>query len=137
MLKRKKILLITILISIFSGIGVYYFLYKIYPVIEMQRILNDKTIYNRVENNKEYLKRMYILNKYEIGIIELKDGGSVKYIFLSHHLNKLHESISFFKFKNEKYYMRGYFCCEVELEKQPINYSELKKFLRNNNGKSP
>ena len=67
----------------------------------------------------------------EHGIIALTNGEVVKFAFMSHHTSKDGNSHSYFKGKEYKRYVRGWFCCEVEFvsEKQPKDTAELDAIL--------
>jgi hypothetical protein len=75
----------------------------------------------------------------EHGIIALKNGEVVKFSFISHHTSKDGNSHSYFKGKDYKRYVRGWFCCEVEFgsEKQPKDIAELDAILSKYDGIRP
>jgi hypothetical protein len=76
---------------------------------------------------------------YEKGILLLQDGTIVKFSFISHHLSKDHNSHSFFSAPHFAKHITGWFCCEVDFDKeqQPKDIKELNSILSSYDGLSP
>ena len=76
---------------------------------------------------------------YEKGILCLQDGTIVKFSFISHHLSNDHKSHSYFSALNFSKHVTGWFCCEVNFDKQrqPKNLEELDLILSGYDGISP
>lgn len=73
----------------------------------------------------------------QFGLVELKNGQHVKFWFLSHHHSPL--GCTRFDFADgESVYMKGAFCCEVQIPDDAIiNESSLLKFIHTNDGIDP
>lgn len=76
---------------------------------------------------------------YEKGILRLQDGTIVKFSFISHHVSNDHESHSYFSAPHFSKHVTGWFCCEVDFDKQqqPKDLKELDSILSGHDGVSP
>jgi hypothetical protein len=93
----------------------------------------------KLENGfNSYVKRAFINDGTEVGVISLSNGSKVKYWFKSHHLTG-DIGGTMFEFNNSRrIFMAGYFCCELQLPDNQIkNESELKSFINKYDGESP
>ena len=100
-------------------------------------------IYNPTSLKLEKAYNPYVTNTFlddgtEVGIIQLKDASNVKYWFKSHHITNDFGG-TLFQFNNgNNIYMKGFFCCEVQLpNKQSLSKKELMKFIKYNNNIRP
>lgn len=74
----------------------------------------------------------------ECGLLHLGDGSEVKFWFLSHHIGR-GLGITRFDFADgTKAYLRGYFCCEVEVgDGAASNKTALLAFIAEKDGTPP
>lgn len=99
---------------------------------------NDPKKLNLENAYNTYVKRAYLEDRIEIGIIYLEDGSTSKYWFISHHISRDIGGTWFFMSDGRKEYMAGWFCCEVQLpEKQLESLSDLRKFIKKYHGEAP
>ena len=85
-----------------------------------------------------YIRRTFLKDRTETGIIDLKDGSSSKYWFRSHHLSHDIGGTWFRMSDGQEVYMAGYFCCEVQLpEEQLGSLAALRDFINEHDGVAP
>ncbi|MFC5270699.1 hypothetical protein [Adhaeribacter terreus] len=100
----------------------------------------EKELLGFIENNKfnyTNLERGYNENverkfkrSVEYGIIKFPNHDTVKYWFLSHHIANDGYGGTVFELPNkEKKFIKGYFCCEVQLPNNG-NYNDAVSFLK-------
>lgn len=86
----------------------------------------------------DYVKRMILKHGTEVGIIQLKDGSWSKYWFRSHHLTHDIGGTVFEMNTGKRFYMAGWFCCEVQLpEKQLDSLAAFTAFINEHHGQGP
>lgn len=86
----------------------------------------------------DYVRRAFLSDRTEVGIIQMKDGATSKYWFRSHHLVDDIGGTWFQMSDGTTTYMAGWFCCEVQLPEKPIeSLDELTAFIRKRHGTSP
>ena len=86
----------------------------------------------------DYVRRSFLEDGTEVGIIHLKDGSTSKYWFRSHHHVDDMGGTWFQMSDGTTTHMAGWFCCEVQLPvNQLASLDELKAFIRKNHGVSP
>jgi len=74
----------------------------------------------------------------ECGLLHLADGSEVKFWFLSHHVGPGLGLTRFDFADGTRTYLRGYFCCEVELEGEAISdKGSLLAFIADKDGTPP
>lgn len=85
-----------------------------------------------------YVRRSFLPDNTEYGIINIKDGSSAKYWFKSHHLTDDMGGTWFDMSDGTTTYAQGCFCCEVQLpEAQLSDLVALKKFIEKCDGTRP
>lgn len=86
----------------------------------------------------DYVRRAFLPDLTEAGIITCRDGSSSRYWFRSHHLTH-DDGGTLFRFSDgRRIFMSGWFCCEVQLpEQQLASLAELEAFIRRYDGISP
>ncbi len=91
-----------------------------------------------VPGYNDYVRRAFLKDRTETGIIQLQDGTTSQYWFRSHHLVDDIGGTWFRMSDGTTTYMAGYFCCEVQLpEEQLKSLDDLKTFIRKHHGTSP
>jgi len=74
----------------------------------------------------------------ECGLLHLADGSEVKFWFLSHHIGPGLGLTRFDFADGTRAYLRGYFCCEVEVKDEAISdKASLLAFLAEKDGTPP
>ena len=86
----------------------------------------------------DYVRRKFLPDRTETGVITCRDGSSSCYWFRSHHLTDDDGGTLFRLSDGTELFMTGCFCCEVQLpEQQLASLSDLRAFIRENDGVSP
>lgn len=79
--------------------------------------------------SEENVRRAFTKEGIEYGIITLQNGEKIKYWFESHHMSKDQMGGTLFEMPDgELVFIRGYFCCEVQLPKNG-RFENSKEFL--------
>lgn len=85
-----------------------------------------------------YVRRTFLADGTEAGIIQMRDGATAKYWFRSHHNSEDRGGAWFSMSDGTQLFMSGYFCCEVQLpETQLASLEALRAFIRQNDGVDP
>lgn len=86
----------------------------------------------------DYVRRAFLPDGSETGVIQLKDGSSARYWFRSHHQSKDLGGTIFAMSDGSEKFMSGCFCCEVQLpETQLASLDALRAFIRSADGERP
>lgn len=106
--------------------------------LERARKQNDPATMKLGPAYNNYVRRAFLTDGTETGIIQLKDGSSARYWFSSHHKSKDLGGTIFAMSDGSEKFMSGYFCCEVQLpETQLASLNELRAFIRRGDGERP
>lgn len=86
----------------------------------------------------DYVRRAFLADGTEAGIINCRDGTSSRFWFRSHHLTH-DDGGTLFRFSDgTEVFMSGWFCCEVQLpEEQLASLVDLRAFIREHDGVRP
>lgn len=91
---------------------------------------NDPLNFKFDNNNNSEGVRFAVVEPFQIGIVELNNGSTVKFWFLSHHTSPDRTSYSIFQFTNgEKINLRDHFCCDVYFGEKFADELALKQKL--------
>lgn len=84
----------------------------------------------------DYVRRTFLPNGAETGLVDFKDGSQVKYWFQSHHRVR-DKGGAWFEFEDgQRIFVTHLFCCEVQLsDAQPENSTYLLEYLKDWNEK--
>lgn len=86
----------------------------------------------------DYVRRAFLKDGTEVGIIRMKDGSTAKYWFRSHHQADDIGGTWFQMSDGVHVYMAGWFCCEVQLPRQQFaSLGELTAFIHEHHGADP
>lgn len=85
-----------------------------------------------------YVRRAFLPDHTEIGLVSMKDGSWAKYWFRSHHHTGDSGGTLFRLSDGTEVFMAGYFCCEVDLPEQQLESLEaLRTFVSQHDGWNP
>jgi len=92
----------------------------------------------KLEDGYAYVRRTFLKDGTELGIIQIRNGSSSKYWFRSHHLSDDIGGTWFSMSDGESEYMAGFFCCEAIFPgKQFENLDDLRGFIKKHHGTNP
>ena len=106
--------------------------------LEKFRENNKINLSNLEEGYDKNVKREF-KNEVEYGIIVFLNNDTVKYWFLSHHIVKDYLGGTLFEFpKGKTKFVKGIFCCELQLPKESIiNAEQFLEIMDDKDGQRP
>lgn len=106
--------------------------------LERISLEHDPVEYQLQAGFNDYVKRAFLDDETELGLIALKDGSTCKYWFRSHHVSGGVGGTWFEMTDGNRVYMRGWFCCEVQLpDSQMASVDQLQRFIEQHDGVEP
>lgn len=112
--------------------------YSIESKLKAVSAANDPNSSALEEGYNSYVRRAFLVDHTEIGLISMKDGSWSKYWFRSHHHTGDSGGTLFRLSDGTEIFMAGYFCCEVQLpEGQLESLQALRTFVSQHDGWNP
>jgi hypothetical protein len=131
-----KFLGLVVAVVALAAAGLYWTKY-IAPYSKLKEISRsyDPLRMSLKSDRNDYVSFAVTAENVQVGLIKLSDGSTVKFWFLSHHVNH-GVSLAIFRFPDgAEVTMEGYFCCGLEfVEQQPRTADELRSFIKKHDG---